>query len=216
MAVGEYARSLYPDGVLIAVKEMELAILQTKKEMEAGALVLFEAAFCYEGVAVRSDILRRETLESPWNLYEVKSGTASDSDALKEYSRDISLQCWVLKSSGLNLEGVYLMHLNNKCVYPDLGDLFCIKSMREEVDALLQKVPTNVEELKRVIKQEAEPKIDIGPHCLKPTTCPFKGYCWKDVPKPGIFEIPNLLEYCKQDTYLMVKLYQYLHDLTLE
>lgn len=191
MAVGEYARSLYPDGVLIAAKEMELALLQTKKEIEAGALVLFEAAFCFEGVAVRTDILRRDTLESPWNLYEVKSGTASDPDALKEYSRDISLQCWVVKSCGLALEGVYLMHLNNKCVYPDLDDLFSIKNMREEVDALLQEIPKNVAVLKRVIQQEAEPEIDIGPYCLKPSPCPFKGYCWKNVPKPGIFEIPN-------------------------
>ncbi|CRX37928.1 DUF2779 domain-containing protein [Estrella lausannensis] len=191
MSVGEHARSLYPEGILITAKEMEMALLQTKKEMEAGALVLFEAAFFHEGVFIRTDILKRETSDGPWSLYEVKSGTASDPDVLKEYSRDIAIQFWVLKGCGLVIDGTFLMHLNNKCVYPNLSDLFCIKNMREEVNALLEEIPSDLETMRSVLRQGLEPRLDIGPHCLKPTPCPFKAYCWKEVPKPGIFDIPN-------------------------
>ena len=73
---------------------------------------IYEAAFLYDGVRVRVDILERLG-DGRWNLIEVKSST-SEKDI---YLPDVAVQCHVLKGSGLDIAQILLMHLNNQYVY---------------------------------------------------------------------------------------------------
>lgn len=187
--VGAFARSRYPEGILIEENEGSQALLRTREQIQSGALVLFEAAFQHNGVLIRTDIIRRETVGSPWKLYEVKSSLGKDN--LDIYAQDIAIQLWVLKGCGIEVDGAFLMHLNSGCTFRDLDSLFIVRSMVEEIAPLMKTLDEEISQIKQALQQPSPPEVPIGPQCLKPDECPYKAHCWKEVPKPGIFEIPK-------------------------
>ena len=73
--VGELATRLYPGGVLIGEDHLhhEEAVQSTLEALkDSSVCAIYEAAFLYDGVRIRVDILER--LENgKWNLIEVKS-----------------------------------------------------------------------------------------------------------------------------------------------
>ena len=194
--VGKYARSLYPDGILIDSKDIETALKETQKNIIEGVLTLFEAAFRFDDVVIRTDILTRQSVNDPWKLYEVKATTyKSNDEARKEdFRQDIAIQVWVLQQSGITLDGAYLMHLNSECIYPNLESLFIAKDYWPEITPLLTEMPMELEKLKEVLQNQALPNISIGPHCEQSQGCSFKDTCWNHIPKPSVFDIPN----CRQ------------------
>lgn len=188
--VGLRAQVQYPNGILISAtyREPEKAVEDTDLAIKGGALSLFEAAFSFDGVLVRIDILTRKSKNAPWDLIEVKSTTG-----LKDvHLPDIAVQTWVARSSGLDVRRQYLMHLNRECEYPDLSDLFMKEEVTDQVSDLIPNVPKQVKEMKLVLEEEKAPKIDIGPHCNEPYECPLKSICWKNVPTPSVFDVPGL------------------------
>ena len=85
------------------------------------------------------------------------------------------------------------MLINNKeYVYPDLSNLFIIEDVTDQVDRLMDDVPSNIATFKTILGGDVEPNVSIGEQCEKPNRCPFKEYCWKCVPERSIFTIPNL------------------------
>lgn len=194
--VGKYARSLYPEGIIIDSKDVEIALEETQKNIREGALTLFEAAFRFDDVIIRTDILTRQSVNDPWKLYEVKATTyKSNDEARKEdFRQDIAIQVWILQRSGITLDGAYLMHLNSECIYPNLESLFIAKDYRPEITHLLSEMPMQLEKLKTVLQNQALPNISIGPHCEHSEGCSFKDICWNRIPKPSVFDIPN----CRQ------------------
>ena len=194
--VGKYARSLYPNGVLIDSKDIEIALEKTQENISEGALTLFEAAFQFDDVVIRTDILTRKSVNDPWKLYEVKATTyKSNDEARKEdFRQDIAIQVWVLQQSGITLDGVYLMHLNSECIYPNLESLFIAKDYWPEIIPLLAEIPKELKMLKKVLQNQAIPNVSLGPHCEQSQGCSFKDTCWNHIPKPSVFDIPN----CRQ------------------
>lgn len=194
--VGKYARSLYPEGILIDSKDIETALKETQKNIIEGALTLFEAAFRVDNVVVRTDILTRQSVNDLWKLYEVKATTYRSNDEVRkeDFRQDIAIQVWVLQQNGVTLEGAYLMHLNSECIYPNLDSLFISKDYWPEITLLLPEMPTELQELKKVLLNQALPNVSLGPHCEQSQGCIFKDTCWNHVPKPSVFDIPN----CRQ------------------
>lgn len=194
--VGKYARSLYPEGILIESKDIETALKETQKNIIKGTLTLFEAAFRVYDVVVRTDILTRQSVNDPWKLYEVKATTykSNDESRKEDFRQDIAIQVWVLQQSGIILENAYLMHLNSECIYPNLDSLFISKDYWPEITLLLPEIPTELHELKKVLQNQALPNVSLGPHCEQSQGCSFKDTCWNLVPKPSVFDIPN----CRQ------------------
>lgn len=86
------------------------------------------------------------------------------------------------------------MHLNSECVYPSLKSLFIEKDFWPEIVPLLPEMPTEIEKLKRLLQNQVIPNVSIGPHCEQSQGCSFKDTCWKHIPKPSVFDIPN----CRQ------------------
>lgn len=194
--VGKYARSLYPDGILIDSEDVEVALKETQKNIHEGALTLFEAAFRFDDVVIRTDILTRQSVNDPWKLYEVKATTyKSNDEARKEdFRQDIAIQVWVLQQCGITLQGVYLMHLNSECIFPNLESLFIAKDYWPEITSLLTEIPLQLDKLQTVFQNRDLPNISIGPHCEHSEGCSFKDICWNRIPKPSVFDIPN----CRQ------------------
>ena len=202
--VGILARECFPDGVLIKATDPTNAVEQTQEAIERGDTCIFEAAFIFNGVLVKCDVLQKAG--DSWKIIEVKSSTVNStvkkSKIVKEeYLHDLAIQKHVLTEHGLSVSKTQLMLINSKeCVYPDLSNLFSIKDATDQVDALMNDVHNNVETFKTVLAQDDEPQVLIGDHCDEPYTCPFKEtHCWKSVPKKSIFTISRLHPNKKKD-----------------
>ena len=85
------------------------------------------------------------------------------------------------------------MHINRECVYPDLSNLFTIEDVTDRVNQQMDDVSNNIETFETILDEDVEPNVSIGEQCDKPHPCPFKEYCWRDVPECcSIFTIPLL------------------------
>jgi len=186
------ARNSFPDGVLIATLNTEQALIETQDAIESGALTLFEAAFCYDDVIVRVDVLTRPSLSAHWDFHEVKATTYRDvsKEQELEYRSDIAVQVWVLRKLDIKLDGIYLTHLNPDCRFPHLQNLFCDVDYSEVVRPVLHNIEQHLSEQRRLLTLASEPETQIGKQCEKPRACPFAPHCWKDVPSPSVFDIP--------------------------
>lgn len=194
--VGILARSHFSEGVLINTTDPENAIEQTKEAIERGESCIFEAAFIFNDVLVRCDILQKDT--NYWRITEIKASTVNrtikaSKIVKEEYLHDLAIQKYVLTGHGLTISKTQLMLINSKeCVYPDLSNLFAIEDATDQVDQLMDSIHSNVETFKTIFNRSDEPNVLIGEHCDKPNPCPFKTHCWKTVPKKSIFTIPRL------------------------
>lgn len=200
-AVGHAARQTFPTGLLIDTLDIDQALDTTRQAIKNGVLILYEAAFRFEDVLVRVDILSRETVESPWDFYEVKATTYHDSDKEQkaDYQNDIAIQVWVLQQLKIPLGRISLMHMNRECRYPDLDNLFSFEDYSMDIVPVLANIESDIAALKKTLIQELEPFVSIGNHCDKPRTCAFKTRCWGHIPKLSIFNIPRNLK--KWDQY---------------
>jgi hypothetical protein len=95
--IGRAARLLFPGGAEVTEEPWEHAEAVTRTAplmADAGVPAIFEAAFQYDGIRVRVDVLERRS-SGAWGLREVKS-------SLKyHYIDDIALQAYVLRGAGV-------------------------------------------------------------------------------------------------------------------
>ncbi len=189
--VGVLAQKLYPNGVdatLETTFEYQKSVLLTQQLIAAGKKVIYEACFQYNGVLCALDILVKK--KDKWYAYEVKSSTT-----VKDYHyTDTALQYYVITKSGLPLEDIAVIHLNNK--YSRLGELdvkqlFNTVSVKDKAIAEQQNIETKIAELKKVMENKnVKPTKKIGTHCFSPFECEFKSYCWDDLNiDPMIFNL---------------------------
>jgi len=189
--VGLAARSLYPGGKLIEMtNKPDGALEETQFAIERGDLVLFEAAFVYQDILIRADILKRETPTSPWELIEVKSSA----HLRDEHIQDVALQYYVLKGAALAIQSASVLSLNSNFVFPEKGELFKKVDVTERCETLINEIPDFVDRIKNIIAREKIPPIEIGPHCRSPFQCGFEDYCRseKKIPKPSVLDLPRL------------------------
>ncbi|MFC2026076.1 DUF2779 domain-containing protein [Chloroflexota bacterium] len=185
--VGIKALEYFHDGFQVNAAVFEDAVKQTQELIEIGVPCIFEAAFTIENNRLRCDVLQKEP-EGSWKLVEVKSSTK----VKDEHLHDAAFQANVLSELGLPISTIELMHINNDCVYPDLTNLFTQEEITSQVNLLVSDVPNNIVFFKSILELESEPDVRIGKHCDKPITCPFKDYCWQNVPDYSIFTIPRI------------------------
>ena len=167
--VGILARDSFPDGVLINAIDPLVATEQTEAAINRGDTCIFEAAFIFNNVLVRCDILQKDA--NSWQITEVKASTSIK----EEHLHDLAIQKYVLTEYGLTTSKTQLMLINSKeCVYPDLSNLFTIENVTDQVNQLMDDVDCNVDTFKTVLDRDDEPQVLIGEWCEKPYPCPFK------------------------------------------
>ncbi|MGZ4047917.1 MAG: DUF2779 domain-containing protein [Bacteroidia bacterium] len=190
--VGVLAQKLFPGGTdaTPAKRSNNLAAVEnTRKLIENGAEVIYEAAFQFEQVLAILDILVKK--DDRWYAYEVKSSTKISNT----YILDASLQYWVITNSGIPLDDISLIIINNQYLRNgdiDLGELFSIKSVKKEVLSNQNLVEEKVMLSKAVINDGVMPDIPIGEHCFSPYNCDFMGTCWKKIPPDSVFDITGI------------------------
>jgi hypothetical protein len=192
--VGELATQLFPGGILIDEpyflhKQAVQSTLQAMQDPDVKSI--YEAAFVYDGVRIRVDVLERLD-DGSWNLVEVKSSTS-----VKEvYYPDVAVQFYVLEGCGLKINRAGILHINNQYVYDgknlDLESLFSFGDLTDETMAMQPEIPGQLEELKGMLAVDRAPEIQPSRHCHKPYDCEFWDHCTKDMPEFWVYDISGI------------------------
>lgn len=199
--VGTIARDLFPSGIEISNKNnfnYEAALLTTSKALSGDESILYEATFLFDEVIAAVDILVKDN--EGFCCYEVKSST----EIKETFILDAALQYYLIRNSGINIKDFFIVYINNQYVRQDqidINQLFIKKSILAEVIELQDSIPKRVLQLKSVLQEVECPSIAIGLQCNDPYPCDFIGYCWKDIPKPSVFDIANLKAIKKFELY---------------
>lgn len=151
-----------------------------------GEKVIYEAAFQYEKILVMLDIL----IHTPegWIGIEVKSSRSVS----ETYLLDAALQYYVITGSGLPLADIRIMHINSDYIRGseiELEKLFISHSVLEQVLSRLDYIREQIKREQEVILLPHAPSVPVGLHCHNPYTCDFIGHCWKNMPRPSIFDL---------------------------
>ena len=114
--VGEVAWQLFPGGTEIPFENLSFdEQLRLTQEAMKTSKVIYEAAFCHDGVLVKVDILKKNT--RGWELYEVKSSI----EVKDVYQHDIDVQYYVLNGAGVKVTKACIVSLDRE--YVRAGDL---------------------------------------------------------------------------------------------
>ena len=198
--VGELARERFPGGALIdaAYYEHDGADISTRALMsDASIPALYEAAFSFEEIRTRVDILTRADEGQGFDLIEVKSTSRFKQ---REHLPDVAIQLHVVEGNGVPIRRAYLMHINTSYVYQggehDLARLFHLEDVTDRARAYLANVaPGKLAEMWESLEQSATLDIETGRHCTSPYRCLFYGHCHADEPEHPIGELPRLSQH---------------------
>lgn len=199
--IGILAQRRFRGGVMVTLgfRQREAAIAETMALLQdPNVPAIFEAAFEYDGVLVRVDILERvqqgDGGASSWRLIEVKSSTRMKGVHLD----DLSIQHYVVKGTGVRLAATCLMHINTGYLYRggevDLHSLFSLVDVSDVASSRQGQVVERLAVMKTVLQQSELPQVEPGQHCHTPYECPFWAYCTKEKPSRWIYHLPGKKE----------------------
>ncbi len=192
--VGKVARGRFPGGVVITEdpKLHDLAVRETAAMLpDPGTPAIYEAAFTFDGIRVRVDVLAR-TGSRAWNLIEVKSSAGFK----EEYLPDLAIQVHVAEGSGVRVDRAVLLHVNNQYLWPggdyDLNALFAVQDLTEDARSTIPRLLESIEAMREALRGTEPPAIAVGPQCRKPYVCPYYDYCHGDGPEHRVSDLPRL------------------------
>ena len=189
-SVGILAQGLYPGGVEIPFDGLSVPeqLAMTQDELRKGTTTIYEAAFSFDNVFVKVDILCKGS--NGWELYEVKGSTG-----VKEvYLNDVAVQYYVATGSGIEVKKAAVVHIDNSYVRDgeiDVQGLFAIQNVTDNILERQTVVAQELTNLRTMLNKEV-PAIDIGHHCAKPYNCSFHGHCWAHIPSPSVFDFADI------------------------
>lgn len=194
IAVGELARQTFPEGCLIEEPyyQHDAAVTTTLRALADHSLAaIYEAAFTFDGVRIRADVLGRNADES-FDLVEVKSSTS----VKQEHIPDVAIQRYVLDGSGIAVRRACLLHIDNTYVYDggayDLARLFHVEDVTDEArDFVTSEVSSALAEMKEVLRRDNPPELEIGRQCSYPYRCEFYRHCREGAPEHHIEQLPR-------------------------
>ena len=188
--VGDLARGYFGEYSLVDFDyDKDAMVRQTMEYIAAGAENIAEASFFVDGLYCAVDILHKNG--DGWDIVEVKSSThVSDI-----YVEDMAFQNYVLTKSGIKVNGVFNMHIDNTYVFHDHLDvrgLFIIEDYTDICKEKYEDVAILIASIREYVNTPAEPVKDIDMCCDSPYECAYKPYCWKHIPEQSVFDIRRL------------------------
>lgn len=162
------------------------AAKRTQEMISQGAETIYEATFIHANTLVAVDILHKHN--GRWQIYEVKAANS----VKPEHAKDVAVQYWVVKGSGLDVADAFLMHLNRDYVRRGelvIKDLFLPESLLAAILPLQPAIADELNTLHEMVKRE-EPDIAMGKHCTSPYKCDFTDYCQSLLPSDDDEALP--------------------------
>ncbi len=199
--VGELAQGLFPDGFDASPPDpfhYQDSVRLTKRLIDEGTDVIYEAAFQHNQVLAAVDILVRSG--ESWRAFEVKSSTS----VKDPFIWDVALQYYVMNGSGIELGDIAVVTINNEYVRHgelNLHQLFSQDSLIGQARELQPQVAEFITLSKTVLAGGEIPDVDIGPYCSDPYDCNFMGHCWSHIPDDSIFTLGRLRKEKKFQLY---------------
>lgn len=192
--IGLRARELFPGGMLVEEPgwEHDAAVVRTRSLIEdASVPAIFEAAFECAGVRIRVDVLERLP-GGAWGLREVKSGTAVKDVHLD----DLAVQAFVLRTCGLRVPSVEVIHVNSGYVRRESGidwpRFFTRVELATEVAMQMADVPTRLAAMRTALAAPTAPAVEPSHHCFAPHPCEFWAHCTQDKSEDWVLRLPRL------------------------
>lgn len=186
--VGDYAKRLFPGGTEIVYEENNYneQLELTRSEIEKGTNTIYEAAFSYDNIFIKADILHKG--KEGWELYEVKSAA----DIKDHYYDDISVQYYVIKGCGIPISKAFIVYINGQYVRNgeiEPSKFFTVTDVTADIEQKQGFVKDEIEKMRTMLSGEL-PSRDIGKHCSEPYECDFGGHCWRHIPKEySVFDL---------------------------
>jgi hypothetical protein len=152
-----YAEKLFPDGVTLGYKtngdfdwsKYKDLPFKTKQAIEDNTKVLFQGRLEVDGITCIFDALERNE-DGTYDLYEIKSSTS----AKKEHEHDLAFQTIVLEKSGLDINNIFVIHVNNEYVRDgdiDYEEITTISEITTAVRSIIDETLVNIEKAKTVL-----------------------------------------------------------------
>jgi hypothetical protein len=192
--IGRKAHLLFPGGIEVTEEPWEhtQAVARTAALMaDASVPAIFEAAFDYDGIRIRVDVLERLPA-STWGLCEVKSSTR-----LKDhYIDDIALQAYVLRGADITVRSIELLHVNTAYVRGAGGitwpEFFAHLDVGDAVAAALADLPSRLPAMLTCLGATVPPEVEPGSQCGSPYPCEFWDRCTGHKPDDWVSYMPRL------------------------
>ena len=188
--VGELAKGIFGNYTNIEYDEnLDKMIYDTKEALKESSNIITEASFKYKNNFCSIDILKVN--ENSVEIYEVKSSTE-----IKDiYLDDISYQFYILNKLGYKVTKASIIYINNQYIRHgelNLSEFFNSEDVTDIVQEKQKEIESKIKEINEYMKQEAEPKQEIGMQCFKPYQCQFWKYCTKHLPEHNVFQIRKM------------------------
>ena len=187
--IGEKARALFANGVLVGSLSHKDAITQTDELLnQKFSQTIFEAALEFQSVRVRIDVLEHLP-GNKWRIVEVKSSTSIEPHHLD----DLAVQYFVAHGCGLDVVSTQIMYPDKDYVRSfggvDWLSYFTTKEKLTEVKALQDKVKQSIVEQLTVLEQTNAPKVVPMANnelCRKVGNCDYWAKCTMDMPLDAV------------------------------
>ena len=184
----DYAKQHYGSGRdLTDIHDSKLAIALTEDALiNEEVKVIYEAAFSFNDVLIRADVLVRN--HDKWDLIEVKSSTFVKDTHLK----DALIQTYVIESCKTNLASIKIGYINKHFTYQVNNNY---DGLLKEFDITRNKkfnkqdVIQWIQALKPIAYNNESPQIDTGDHCKDPYDCQYKSRCESNLTNQDIVPI---------------------------
>ena len=184
--VGELAKTLFPNGIGIAIEDF------SKNLKESTGLLkkkrpLFEAAFSADRLYSRADILVPAGKDG-WDIVEVKSSTK----VKDTHIQDVAFQKHCYELAGLKIRKCFILRLNSEYVRKgeiDPKQIFVKEEITSDVATEMQGIGSRIAEMLKIIDNKTPPKVKIGQFCENPYECPLMKKCWASVPEDSVLNL---------------------------
>ncbi|MCR4716627.1 MAG: DUF2779 domain-containing protein [Lachnospiraceae bacterium] len=197
--VGDLARSYFGEYALVDYNaDKSVMVNDTKSLIESECNNIAEASFLYDGLFCAVDILH--STEDGYDIVEVKSST----EVKGIYLDDVAFQNYVLSNCGINVNRVYVMHIDNTYVRNgklDLLGLFELEDVTDIANDKYAEVERKIKRIRAYVDTETEPVRDIDLNCDNPYHCPYFSYCSRALEGNTVFDIRRLKSEKKYEYY---------------
>jgi hypothetical protein len=194
--IDELARGLFPNGTIVESRDDTEF---TKKLMADKTPVIYQPVFSTDKYITASDIFVWNSDANIYNLYEVKSSTASEEDGgrkTEDYLIDMAFQKNVLSDLGIQLGTLNLIRLNKEYIRTgdiNLNKLFLIENLTEQVNEKLEDIRQKMEGAYELLSKETEPHGHCD--CIlkgRNSHCTTSWYSNSDLPEYPVHAIARI------------------------
>lgn len=222
--IDELARKLFPGGALV---EDRHDATRTQQLIAERIPVIYQPVFITDKYSAIADIIVWNNKTEKYDLYEVKSSTATHEGEggrrAEEYKNDVAFQKVVMDMLSIPVGKLNLVRLDKSYVRSgdlSIEDLFIIKDITEDVDEIISDIEGQMAGVHEYINREQEP---VG-HCdcwvkSKSNHCTTFWYSNPDIPDYSVHQISRIGNSPKKLTALVeseiIDIHNVTHDFEL-